>query len=716
MTRENLFATKILDRHLDRQAVVYVRQSTAQQVLEHRESTRLQYALVEKAKQFGWAGERIVVIDDDQGITASSAEGRMGFQKLLAEISLNHVGIVFGIEMSRLARSCKDWHQLLELCALFYTLLADQDGIYDPINYNDRLLLGLKGTMSEAELHILQSRMRQGRWNKARRGELFNHVPTGYILTPNKEIAIDPDEQVQSIVKLGFEKFSEFKTVNRVLQYFSRNNLKMGIRPHFGANRGQLEWHRVNRPTLQNMLTHPLYAGAYRYGHRPVDPRAKVPGRPTTGRRFRKYDECEVLIKDHCPPYISWEEFLVNQKQLSKNRMTAESMGSPRDGDALLAGIIVCGKCGRKMSICYTGNNDIFRYLCQRDYIDYGEDGCQSFKGNVLDELISQQILEVVKPSAIELSLAVYDNFVAEKQRLLKNWDQRKERSQYDVDKAGSHYYSVDPKNRLVARELESRWNQALLEQQRINDDYEKYLASIRKDLSEEEVKTIKSLSAKVPILWRADSTSPADRKEVVRLLVNKVVAKVIDDSEIVEIKICWMGDHFTSHEIVRPVARYQQMRDFEKLLSRIVTLYESGKTTAEIAEILNSDGWRPPKRAKAFNRGIVASILSRKKQVCLRPKSKDGQPLLKKDEWWLDDIARKLAMPMPTVYRWLQRGWVHYRQLSGRQGRIIVWASQEELCRLQKLRHEPRSWPNPFPKELITPAPRNLLNNSLNS
>jgi len=265
-----LVPAKVQPRQLERLAVIYVRQSTAQQVLEHRESTALQYALRRRAIQWGWSPDRVLVIDQDLGRSGTSAEGRLGFQQLLAEVSLDHVGLVLGIEMSRLARCCKDWHQLLELCALFGTLLGDTDGLYDPRDYNDRLLLGLKGTLSEAELHVLHQRMHQGRLNKARRGELFSHVPIGYVRTAAGEVAIDPDQQVQSAVRLVFDKFDELGTLNATLQYLVRHQLQLPVRPISGPDRGALRWRPPNRQTLRNLLHSPLYAGAYTWGRRPV--------------------------------------------------------------------------------------------------------------------------------------------------------------------------------------------------------------------------------------------------------------------------------------------------------------------------------------------------------------------------------------------------------------------------------------------------------------
>jgi DNA invertase Pin-like site-specific DNA recombinase len=297
--------SKIRPRHLERLAIVYVRQSTAQQVLEHRESAALQYDLRRRAITLGWAADRVIVIDEDQGQSGGTAEGRLGFQRLLAEIGLDHVGIVLGVEMSRLARSCKDWHQLLELCAIFDVILADQDGLYDPGDYNDRLLLGLKGTMSEAELHILRGRMLAGKRNKARRGELFNHAPIGFVRLPGAGMVLDPDEQAQNVVRLVFHKFEELGTVSSLLRYLARNGISLPVRPHFGPDRGQLQWRRPNRVTLTFLLHHPIYAGAYSHGRRPTDPRRKVPGRPATGRRLVPMEQWEVLIRDRLPGYIS---------------------------------------------------------------------------------------------------------------------------------------------------------------------------------------------------------------------------------------------------------------------------------------------------------------------------------------------------------------------------------------------------------------------------
>ena len=288
-------------------------------------------------------------------------------------MGLDHVGLVLGIEMSRLARSCKDWHQLLELCAVFSCLLADQDGLYDPREYNDRLLLGLKGTLSEAELHILRQRMHQGRLNKARRGELFNHPPMGYIRLPAGELAKDPDQEVQAVIGLVFEQFDQLGTINALLRHLVHNEIQMPVRPYKGADRGQLQWRRPNRQTLRCLLHHPLYAGAYTWGRRPIDPRRKIPGRPSTGRTVAPPEQCAVFLKDRCPAYITWEQHQANLQRMADNQARAQHRGAAREGPALLGGLLVCGRCGCRMMVQYdrsgpghAANLQRPRYVCAR--------------------------------------------------------------------------------------------------------------------------------------------------------------------------------------------------------------------------------------------------------------------------------------------------------------------------------------------------------------
>src|SRR5512132_4352066 len=428
--------SKVGDRQLERLAGVYVRQSTRRQVLDHGESTRLQYGLVERAVGLGWQTSRVLVIDEDLGKSGSSAAGRVGFQRLVTEITMGHVGLVLGIEMSRLARSGADWYQLLELCALSGALLADADGVYDPVEFNDRLLLGLKGTMSEAELHLLKQRMLAGRQAKARRGELAIGLPTGYVRRASGEAVLDPDEQVQTVVRLIFAKFAELGTLHGVLRYLVDHDIQLGMRLHAGLDKGELVWRRPNRMTLQNILHSPIYAGIYAYGRRRVDPRQQVPGRPSTGRVVRAEDEWLVAIPGLLPAYITVEAY-------HANRARAETPGVVRAGSALLSGLARCGRCGRRMTVRYhvRGQATQPEYVCARQLTDYGAgQRCQALAGACVDTLVTQQVLAALTPAAVAVSLRAAEQVAAERAELDKLWAQRLERAEIAADRARRCY------------------------------------------------------------------------------------------------------------------------------------------------------------------------------------------------------------------------------------------------------------------------------------
>jgi DNA invertase Pin-like site-specific DNA recombinase len=410
-------STKLREDHLHRSAIVYVRQSTAHQVLENTESTERQYALVHRAVQLGWCGDLVEVIDEDQARSGTTAEGRLGFQRLLAEVSLNHVGIILGTEMSRIARSNKDWHQLIEVCAIFRTLLADQDGLYDPTDYNDRLLLGLRGMMSEAEIHILQGRMHEALLNKARRGDLYVLPPVGYVKAPSGEFVSDPDEQARSVVRLIFDEFDRQGSVRRVLRYLQANDIKMPIRPHKGPNKGMLEWRRATREVVRTVLMHPLYAGTYRYGHRQTDPRRKKPGRRETGRVVVEPEQYHALIPDHCPAYVTLQRYQRNQDKIHNNRLSCSTKGPAREGEALLGGVVYCGRCQRRMAVHYAGCGQRLRYFCPTGKDDSDVARCQSLSGGVLDKLVAQKIMMALEPAALELSLQAAGDLEKERQR-----------------------------------------------------------------------------------------------------------------------------------------------------------------------------------------------------------------------------------------------------------------------------------------------------------
>ncbi len=454
-----LESAKITDTHRSKLAVVYVRQSTPQQVVENRESLDRQYALADHARALGWPAERVLVIDEDLGQSGRTADARLGFQRLLAEVSMDHVGLVLSLEMSRLSRSCRDWHHLLEVCGLFGALLADQDGLYDPSDPNDRLVLGLKGQLSEMELHIIRSRLERGKLNKARRGELLTNAPIGYVKTPAGGLALDPDEQVQRVVRLVFDKFDELGTAHAVTRYLRENHIRLGIRAHDGPNRGNLEWRPALASTVYRMLAHPAYAGTYAYGRPPIEPRRRRRnGQP--GIRRAQMAEWAVTLPDRLPAYITWERFLRNTEQLRQNRTTATTKGHARQGIALLAGLVYCGHCGHRKGLLY-GATSRPRYDCVTRRQPGEPRTCPGISAAALDAAVSEQVLRALTPAGIELSVAAAGDIERERARLDAHWKAELERAGYEVRLAERSYRAADPDNRLVVRTLERRWEEA---------------------------------------------------------------------------------------------------------------------------------------------------------------------------------------------------------------------------------------------------------------
>jgi DNA invertase Pin-like site-specific DNA recombinase len=607
---ETLRSPKLRPWHLDRVAIVYVRQSTPQQVLDHKESTARQYALADRAVALGWPSGRVVTIDDDLGKSGQSIEGRPGFQRLLAEVALDHVGLILGLEMSRLARCCKDWHQLLELCGRYRVLLADADGVYDPTEYSDRLLLGLHGVMNEAELHVLKQRMYQGKLNKARRGELLGTPPIGHLRVATGEWVIDPDEQVQAVVRLIFDQFDREATLHGLLRYLVHHQIRIPVRAAGGPNKGQLEWRRPNRATLLNLLRHPSYAGAYRFGHRPTDPRKKQPGRPNTGKLIRRPEECLVLLRDRLPAYISWERFEANQERPTANRNLPNTPGAPRNGPALLAGLVRCGRCGRRMVVRYAGPKQRVSYACTRGSAAYGEPLCQGLSNaRALEELVAGQLLAAVQPAALEASPAAVAGVERQRAELTRQWQLRRERAAIAVDRAARQYQACEPENRLVARELERRWEEALKQRRQLDEEYERFVRGAPAELSGQALSSIRALAADLPAVWAAATTTPADRQRIARLLLELVAVTVDKASERVDVVLHWIGGTVRTHSITRPVARYCQQSDYPRLVARLGELCTGRDNAAAIAERLNAEGFCPPKRTTRFTGEMVRRL-----------------------------------------------------------------------------------------------------------
>src|SRR5712671_2330607 len=634
MHPEGLPQLKIRPEHLALAAIVYVRQSTRGQVLEHTESTRLQYALVGRAVALGWARSQVIVIDDDLGVSAAVPDSREGFARLVTEVTMGRAGVVLGIEMSRLARTGKDWHHLLELCSLSGTLLADPDAVYDPGYYNDCLLLGLKGTMSEAEIFLIRQRMLGAKRAKAERGELILPLPAGYVRRPSGEAAFDPDEQAQDVVRLIFRTFQRLGTLNAVLRYLAGHEIQLPVRARLGPAKGDLEWRRPTRETLQNMLRNPAYAGYYAYGRRQVDPRRKIPGRPDTGKVVKPAGEWLVMLPGRLPAYISGDEYRANLARLAANQQTAESPGAPRNGEALLSGLLRCGLCGgHRMAVSYhdPSARAAYGYTCGFYPVNYGTgDRCQHIAGPALDDYVARQVLDAVAPAALEVSMA-----------------------------AAAH-----------------------AENERFAEQTPAVLAPAERD-------AIRSLASDLPRVWDAPTTTRADRKELLRILTDDVTVAVEGDSEIVNVDITWAGGHRTSGRAVRPVGRLDQLSYYPALLETVTRLAGEGRNSRQIAGTLNAAGYRPPKRTAVFTGQQVRNIISKH---AIRENAK-GRPAVLTDldpgEWSVPGLSAELGMPTASIYNWIYRGWITARRAPGGRNWVIT-ADEQQMRELRERRDRP--------------------------
>jgi DNA invertase Pin-like site-specific DNA recombinase len=679
---------KICPRHHERLAVVYVRQSTVQQVQRHRESTQAQYGLADLARRLGWSQDRILVIDEDLGQSGASADARRGFQRLLSEVALDRVGVILGIEMSRLARSCKDWYQLLELCAIFGTLICDLDGLYDPATYNDRLLLGLKGTMSEAELHIIRQRMLQGARQKASRGELVTGVPFGYMRDAEGHVQFDPDEQVRATVSSIFEFFVRTGSAGGVLRSMQEVGMQFGMRMTKGSDRGRLVWRRPNIATIRNMLIHPMYAGAYVYGRRGRRKRVGGPG----SWHWKPEQEWLVLLRDRMPAYLTWDQYQANLDQLRENRSTARTKGAVRKGPALLAGMVFCGRCGRRLSTCYGGQLCTPRYDCKEAANIYGEPRCQGLAAAPLDAEVIRLTLLALEPSALEISLQVASDLQTQHDAAEKMWRQRIERATYEAERARRQYDAVEPENRLVARTVESEWEQKLGAHRDLVEQHEQFLREQPRLLTPDEERQIRALAGDLPVLWNAQTTTDEDRKSVLRQVIDRIIVTVEDETEWVEARIHWVGGQQTYTRFRRPVARIEQLSSYATIRKTILELHDSRVQAPQIARQLNEQGLRTV-TGGTFSDQVVRTWISRYRQV-RTIKSPSPADALEEGEQFAADLARKLDVNPCTVVRWIRQGRLQgRRQVAGCRA-WIVRVTESDIRELMNFREEKPAQP----------------------
>lgn len=637
--------SKVNASHLKRGAYLYVRQSTVRQVVENAESTHRQYALRERAVALGWPIERVVIIDSDLGQSGATAD-RVGFQRLVTEVGMGRVGMVLGLEVSRLARNCADWHHLLEICALTQTLILDEEGIYDPAHFNDRLLLGLKGTMSEAELHFLRARLRGGLLNKARRGELKRPIPIGYSFDPRDRVVLDPDQQVQQAVRLLFQTFRRTGSAFKTVKAFREQELSFPRHARLFSN--EVLWGPLGHSRVLQLIHNPWYTGAYCFGR--TRTRATVDGGSRTTLLPR--EDWLVLIPDAHVGYISWEEYEENLQRLQQNSQTqgTERRRSPaREGPALLQGLVVCGSCGKRMSVRYhvRGKKLVPDYMCQSVGIEHAERCCQIVPGGRLDEDIGALLMETVTPLALEVALQVQHEVETRANEIDQLRRQHVERARYEAELARRRYLRVDPDNRLVADALEADWNEKLRLLTAAQDEYERHSNKEGRLLTDDQRAQIRALASDFPRLWRDPRTPDQERKRMVRLIIEDVT--LLKGEKEVKAHVCFRGG--ATHSLVATFLPNggEQVKTERRVLEEVDYLLD-GHDYDEVASILKAKGLRSG-RGHIF----TASAVSRLRWVHglrSRVERLRSQGLLT-----VGEVAARLGVAPATAQLWRRHG-----------------------------------------------------------
>lgn len=638
---------KITADHLRRDAYLYVRQSTLRQVTEHGESTQRQYALRDRAVAAGWPVERVRIIDRDLGKSGSSAVTRDGFQELVSEVALGKAGIVMGLEVSRLARNSADWHRLIELCALTATLILDEDGIYDPAGFNDRLLLGLKGTMSEAELHILKARMRGGQLNKARRGELEMRPPVGLVYRTGGAIDLDPDAEVQGAIRLVFDTFERTGSAMQMVRFFQEQRIPFPRRLHAGPNKGELRWAAPRHARILQVLHNPRYAGAFVYGRTRT---RHLPAGGTSVIRMPR-TEWQFVMPGLHRGYIDWDRFEVNQRRLADNARAfggERRSGPAREGPALLQGRVLCGLCGERMGVRYSQEHGrtVPYYLCQESLVRRGGKVCQSVPGKVVDPAIGALLVELMTPMTLEVTLAVQRELEARAAETDVLRRQHLERTRYDAELARRRYMNVDPDNRLVADALEAEWNANLRIHADTVADYEKSGREGKASLDTQTRQRVLDLAEHFPQVWHDPRVDIRERKRILRLLVDDVT---LVKAETITAHVRLSGGATRTLVFERPLP-IAQIRKFRPELVAEVDRLLDHHCDREIAEILNQRGLQTWE-GKPFNLKKVAFVRTAYKL------SSRHQRLRARGMLTTREVAERFNVTESAVHKWGQQG-----------------------------------------------------------
>jgi DNA invertase Pin-like site-specific DNA recombinase len=652
--------SKISSAHLRRTAFVYIRQSSANQVEHNRESTARQYALAERAVEFGWPRERITVIDQDLGLSGASATQRSGFAQLTTAVALGQVGIVLGLEVSRLARNNADWYRLLDLCGMTDTLIGDADGVYHPGLFNDRLVLGLKGTMSEAELHILRARLDGGIRNKAARGELRRGLPVGFVWgDEDGEVLFHPDAAVVAAIRSVFERFAELGSARRVWLWFHTEGLNFPLRLHQAQ---EIRWTPPTYTAIHQVLTNPVYAGAYCYGKTRRERYVNEQGQIKQRIRLLPQSEWAVLILDHHPGYIDWATYEANQARLDSNThpQPHQGGGALREGSALLQGLATCGHCGRKLRTHYRGRTITPGYHCAgKDIVSGRGVYCLNVGGMQIDEAVTQAFLEALEPAGIEAALIAAQQLEAHHDAALAQWQLAVERVRYEAEKAERRYRAVEPENRLVARGLETEWEQRLRELDQAQAELAHRQRQRPNVLNPAERNALLALGHDLKRVWFAPITTARDHKELLRALLEEVNIAVFRDEYRAHLTLRWRGGRLTKLDVSLPRSRPATVRTDEDtlaLLRRLAAHYPDDV----IAGILNRQG-RTTATGLRFTANSVGNTrrhwhIPRFEPV---PQSSEGELLSIKQS------AKVLNLAPSTLHRWVNEGFIAGEQVT---------------------------------------------------
>jgi DNA invertase Pin-like site-specific DNA recombinase len=669
-------------------AYVYIRQSSLMQVTRHAESTELQYSLVERAVQLGWPRERVELIDEDLGKSGAQAEARGGFQRLLAEISLARVGLVLSFDASRLARNNRDWYQLLEVCSMFGALIADGERLYDPRLYHDRLLLGLSGMMSEAELHQLKQRMQAGARHKAERGELRQGLPVGLARGPAGEVTLNPDEEVQARIRLVFEKFREIRSAGGVMRYLRAAHLPLPACPRVGPAPYEVVWQPARTSAILDLLHNPAYAGAYVYGRKQLDPARRTPAHPSGGRMLQPFDKWEICLHNRYPAYIAWEEFVANQARLRANslRYREERPGVARKGHALLQGIVRCGRCGALFHLHYSGPQGEFpEYRCSADQSQFGGTDCQRVRALALDRQVEQRFLQALQPDQITLALAALAQLEQEEQAESKQWELRLERARYQTKRAERQYQAVEPENRLVARSLEKQWEEQLRAVETVEKAYHAWKSSRFGTFTQADREAIVALGSDLPALWQAATTTDTERKQMLRLVIREVIV----DSKRVEgqvwVQINWQTGAQEWFWYQRRVSSYAVFTGTQALEQRVRELNAAGMMDAQIAATLEREGYQTPGLVHPITSKIVCHLRARWKIPTVKLNNNQQNPAQWEDgSYSVEGAAAKLDVSQDTIFTWLKTGRLNGEHL-GRSMPWKIYLTEEDERRLHE-------------------------------